>query len=263
MDLLKRSLAPITDAAWEEINQQAVSSLQSFLSARKVVDINGPMGWEYTAVPQGRLTIKSAEPKKVRYGVFQVLPLLETRKTFSLEAWELDNINRGAQDIDLGALEDAARELALFEEKAIYYGLEDAQIPGLVNSSEFETIPVGNTAKELVENLANALMLFKENAIDGPFNFVVSKAVWKLLSEYEKGYPVIKVVQNAIGGKVILNTENEHSFLLSARGGDFSLTLGQDYSIGYESHTSTQVQLFLAASFTFQVMEPKALIIMK
>jgi uncharacterized linocin/CFP29 family protein len=263
MDLLRKSLAPITDAAWEEINEQATLSLETFLTARNVVDVDGPKGWDYTSVPQGRLSIKNSDPKKVRYGIFQVLPLVETRRTFVLDSWELDNAVRGAEDIDLGALEDAAKEIAMFEEKAIYYGLDDANIPGLVNSSEFENMQVGEDPKQLVATLSEALMRFKRNAIEGPFHFVVSQKVWKMLAEYEKGYPVRKVVENMIGGKVILNTDNEHSFLISGRGGDFKLSLGQDYSIGYESHSNTEVELFFAASFTFQVLEPKALIVLE
>jgi uncharacterized linocin/CFP29 family protein len=46
--------------------------------------------------------------------------------------------------------------------------------------------------------------------------------------------------------------------VVTARGGDFSLHLGQDLSIGYQSHTDTDVALYLQESMTFQVLTAEA-----
>jgi len=48
--------------------------------------------------------------------------------------------------------------------------------------------------------------------------------------------------------------------VLSTRGGDFALHLGQDVSIGYTSHTPTAVQLYLQESFTFLLLTAEAAI---
>jgi uncharacterized linocin/CFP29 family protein len=42
------------------------------------------------------------------------------------------------------------------------------------------------------------------------------------------------------------------------RGGDFLFESGQDLSIGYESHDSDQVNLYIEESFTFRVATPEA-----
>ena len=44
MDILKRSLAPIVPAAWEEIDEQAALALKAALAGRKAVDVKGPLG---------------------------------------------------------------------------------------------------------------------------------------------------------------------------------------------------------------------------
>jgi uncharacterized linocin/CFP29 family protein len=46
--------------------------------------------------------------------------------------------------------------------------------------------------------------------------------------------------------------------VLSMRGGDFSLHLGQDLSIGYLSHTEAEVTLYLQESLTFQLLAGEA-----
>src|SRR5699024_12514678 len=81
----------------------------------------------------GRIDISSNDNADVKYGVNNVLPLVESRRGFSLDLWELDNAARGAEDIDLTDMEKAARDIASFEEKAIYFGLKKAGIAGLKN----------------------------------------------------------------------------------------------------------------------------------
>ena len=48
------------------------------------------------------------------------------------------------------------------------------------------------------------------------------------------------------------------AFLLSTRGGDYELHLGQDLSIGYLSHDATSVQLYFQESLTFLVQTSEA-----
>lgn len=51
--------------------------------------------------------------------------MVETRISFNLDVWELDNVIRGAEDVELGPLEEAAAQAADFEDKAIYEGLSE------------------------------------------------------------------------------------------------------------------------------------------
>jgi uncharacterized linocin/CFP29 family protein len=48
------------------------------------------------------------------------------------------------------------------------------------------------------------------------------------------------------------------AFVLTTRGGDFDLHIGQDVSIGYLSHTDTSVRLYLQESFTFLLLTSEA-----
>ena len=132
MSMLKRNIAPMPSKVWDEIDERAKTVLTNILSARKVVHVEGPMGWDYAVVPEGRLDIiDKNEDSDVSVGTYRVKPLLEARISFELDRWELDNITRGAKDIDLEALEEATKKLALFEENLIYNGYEKADIKGL------------------------------------------------------------------------------------------------------------------------------------
>ncbi len=76
------------------------------------------MGTDFPGVPEGRLEFPKKQPKDgVSYGVHKVHHLVETRIPFDLDVKELDNVVRGAKDVDLANLDDAARKIALFEEQ--------------------------------------------------------------------------------------------------------------------------------------------------
>ena len=46
--------------------------------------------------------------------------------------------------------------------------------------------------------------------------------------------------------------------MLTTRGGDFELHIGQDVSIGYLSHTDSAIRLYLQESFTFLLLTSEA-----
>jgi len=72
MDILKRNVAPLTQSAWDEIDGRAEEVLRSRLTARKAVKVNGPMGWNFTALSEGRLNLIQNKDAEVAIGVFKV-----------------------------------------------------------------------------------------------------------------------------------------------------------------------------------------------
>ncbi len=264
MDILRKSLAPISDKAWEEINEDAKNTLETALSARKFVDIEGPKGLDHAAVPLGSLKLPSKQGKKdVQYGIHQLMPLVETRIPFELNIWELDNVARGNEDIDLDNLQEAAYKIAEFEENAIYNGFSQANIEGLLNASEHSAMDLPEKMDDIIGIISKAIVRFQKKGVQGPFNLIVGPEIYEKLNSFMQGYPLRKQVEKIIEGEIILAHKIESALLVSARGGDFRLTLGQDLSIGYENHDNKKVELYFMESFTFQVLDPAALIVMK
>lgn len=260
MEILRRSVAPITSEAWQEMDEQAKQILATTLSARKFADVEGPMGWKYAAHPLGRLNLaENQNSEGVRYGVHKVLPLVESRRTFELSIWELDNISRGSKNPDLSTLEAAAKEMAIFEEKAVYFGLTAAGIEGLAKAAEGRTVALaGEDGNGIANSVTEATFRLNEDGIEGPYALVASPKLWKTIYGKSCGYPLSKHVERIVE-KVILSSQDA-SFVVSLRGGDFELVLGQDFSLGFEERCGDKVRFFLAESFTFQVNTPEAVV---
>ncbi|MFP4589069.1 MAG: family 1 encapsulin nanocompartment shell protein [Candidatus Acetothermia bacterium] len=260
MDLLKRNLAPITDEGWEEIDETAREVLYTHLSARRFVDVSEPQGWEFSALPQGRLEIqKQTENDEVNFGIRKNLPVVETRLSFDLEIWELDDIVRGAEDIDLDPLEEAVEKAARFEEKALYSGLEEGCIEGLREASAL-SLKMEPNPQGILQTLSEGVATFRDQSIEGPYYLVVNRRSWQDLNAFTKGYPLKRQTRDLLDAPIIYSQNVEDPLLLSGRGGDFELTLGKDFSIGYQNHDKQTVTLFVTESFAFRVLEPAAVI---
>ena len=63
-----------------------------------------------------------------------------------------------------------------------------------------------------------------------------------------------------LDGDIIWAPAIDGALLLSGRGGDFELRLGQDLSIGYLSHDADTVQLYFQESLTFLVYTTEAIV---
>ncbi len=264
MDLLKKELAPITDEAWKEINDQAKEILNTDLSVRKFADVDGPHGLDMGAIPAGRVYLpKNQDTKEIRYGIQEVQPLVEVRTSFKLDLWELDNVERGAEDIDLDPLEKAAKRIAAFEEKTIFDGLKNTNIKGLNKSAEHEPLKFPENADNIPHVITEAVTRLKTSSVEGPYSLVLDTKSWEVISAHVNRYPLRLQLKEILGGSLILSPNLKGAFVVSERSGNFKLTLGQDISIGYETHDRNEVQLYFTEAFTFQVIDPAAIIFMK
>ena len=262
MDMFKRELAPLSAEGWNEIEKRAKEVLLSRLTARKVVNVQGPKGLDFTAVNEGRLTLLD-DKNDVKAGIYTLKPLTEARIRFTLNRWEIDNIVRGAKDIDFTNLDEAVEKLALFEENAIYNSYPAGAIKGLKESSAHKKLTLGETGTEILTSLTEGIMLLKKSYIHGPYSLVVGTKAWINLNKEVQGMPLLERVEKILGAKVVLSTSVEGAILVPYDNDNLELTIGADFSLGYESHDTKEITLFATESFTFRVLEPKAIVVFK
>ncbi len=262
MNILKKTLAPITDEAWKEIKSEAEKVFKATQTARSFVDIDGPNGFDYSAVSTGRLYTPENQPKSgINYGIRQVLPLIEVRKPFTLDIWELDNLSRGAKDANLDNMLKAAEEIALFEEDIIYNGFEKGETKGLLKGSEHKPVPTPEDPEEFLKKVAEQLIKLRKAYVNGPYTLIADEKVWKKLIKLTEGYPFTRQLKKLLEGRIIVNPNINKSLLVSEQGGDYELVIGQDISIGYDSHDTEKVKLYFTESFTFRILSPEAIIV--
>lgn len=260
MDLLKRQLAPIIPEAWTEIEEEARRVLKLNLAGRKLVDFDGPHGWEFAAVNLGRLNFQKDQPAEdIHVGIRQVLPLIETRVPFFLNQMELDTVARGATDADLDPVVEAAQKIAKFEDTVIFKGYRDGNVQGILESSPHQPLKIPADHRKYPHLVVEATEVLRTEGVDGPYAMALGPQAYNNLAQAaDDGYPISAHLQRIIDGPVVRVPALEGAVVLSVRGGDYLLTVGQDLSIGYTECDRDQVELYLTCSFTFRVLEPAA-----
>lgn len=261
--LLKRELAPIATEAWKQIDDEARRVLKLHLAGRKVVDFSGPHGWELGGVNTGRLKeIKGAAADEVGHAIRDVRPLVELRAPFTLTTLELDYAGRGADDSDLDAVIAVAERVARAEDSAIFHGFKDGAIAGIIEASPHAPIDV-KSSLEWPRAVSAGKEVLRLAGVNGPYALVLGADAYnELTADSDDGYPLSRRLEETlVDGSIVWAPALEHrAVLLSVRGGDFELTVGQDLSIGYTAHDRKNVELYMTESFTFRVLEKTAAI---
>src|SRR5579872_5720632 len=135
MNNLYRELAPISAAAWAEIETEARRTLKRHLAARRVVDVEGPKGVDFSAVGTGHVQGIPSPGEGIQAVRREVKALVELRVPFELSRQAVDDVERGANDSDWQPAKDAARKLAFAEDRALFEGYAAAGIVGVRQGS--------------------------------------------------------------------------------------------------------------------------------
>ncbi|RDI51815.1 family 1 encapsulin nanocompartment shell protein [Nocardia mexicana] len=265
MNNLHRELAPITDEAWSAIEEEATRTFKRHIAGRRVVDLSGPHGTDYSAVGLGRTTAISAPDEGVQVRQRVVAPLVELRVPFTLSREELDNVERGAKDTDLDPVKDAARRIAFAEDRGIFEGYPAADITGIRAAASNTPITLPSDPRLVPEAVAQALSELRLAGVDGPYSVLLSADLYTQVSETsDHGHPIRTHIERLIPeGEIIWAPAIDGAFVLTTRGGDFDLQLGQDLSIGYQSHNADTVQLYFQQSLTFLVYTAEAAVALR
>ena len=265
MNNLHRELAPISDVAWADLEAEARRTFSAYVAGRRVVDVPDPGGPALAAIGTGHRRPLDPPAEGVQATQRDALPLIELRVPFTVARRDVDSVERGAADPDWQPVKDAARKIAFAEDRATFHGLTAAGIGGLAPGSSNPPLPLPADVRELPATLARAVGALREAGVGGPYSLVLSAAAYTAASEgTDHGYPVWNHLTRLIpDDRIIWAPALDGAVVLSTRGGDHELRLGQDLSIGYQSHDAEHIQLYFQESLTFRVLTSEASVVLR
>jgi uncharacterized linocin/CFP29 family protein len=261
MSHLLREHAPITEASWGLIDDEARERLTPALAARKLVDFSDPHGWEHSATNLGRTrALADAPVDGVTAAQRSVLAIVELWAPFSVARGELRDADRGADDVDLDALDEAARRMATAENRAVFHGWAAAGITGIAEASTHEPIPLGEDCERYPRHVARAVEALLSAGVGGPYGLALGPEAYTRVLETSEhgGYPLLEHLREILGGPLVWAPGVDGAVVVSQRGGDFLFDLGEDLSIGYDGHDAEAVALYIVESFSFRVVTSDA-----
>jgi uncharacterized linocin/CFP29 family protein len=259
MNNLHRELAPISDAAWAQIEAETSRTLKRYFGGRRVVDMPGPGGITLSAIGTGHLQTIDALEQGVEARRRDVSRLVELRAPFELDRQMIDDVERGAADSDWQPAKDAARQIAFAEDRAIFEGYPAAGVKGIRDGASNKSVPLPADVRAYPQAIANGLSELRLAGVNGPYAAIFGADEYTALAETsDHGYPVLEHVKRLVEDEIIWAPAIRGGFVMTKRGGDFALHVGQDVSIGYSGHTDTAVRLYLQETFTFLLLTAEA-----
>ncbi|ROQ77664.1 family 1 encapsulin nanocompartment shell protein [Streptomyces sp. NBC_01260] len=261
MNNLHRALAPVTQAAWDQIEEEARRTFSRHLAGRRVVDVRGPEGPQLAAIGDGHLREIDPPTPDVLARARTSVPVIEWRVPFTVTRAALDDVERGSDDSDWQPVKDAARTCAFAEDMALIDGYAAAGITGLRDGSSHTALPLPADARDYPATVSQALTQLRLAGVDGPYRLLLGADAFTEATETsDHGYPVSTHLARLLDDPILWAPAVAGGVLLSTRGGDFELCLGEDLSIGYQEHDATTVTLYFHQSFTFRMLTPEAVV---
>ncbi|GII59590.1 hypothetical protein Pth03_79790 [Planotetraspora thailandica] len=259
MNNLHRELAPISEAAWADLESEVRRTFIRHLAGRRLVDVPESGGVTLSSVSTGHLSHVEPPAPGVESRLRVSQPLVELRVPFTVNRQAVDDVERGAKDADWDPVKEAARKMAYAEDRAIFEGYAAAGIGGIRQGSTNPPLSLPAEARDYPNTISQAITTLRLAGVDGPYSLALSADAYTLVNETsDHGYPIHEHLARLIDGDIIWAPAISGAFLLTTRGGDYELHVGQDLSVGYESHDATSVRLYLQESLTFLVYTGEA-----
>jgi len=259
MNNLHRELAPISEAAWADIEEETTRTLKRYLAGRRVVDVQSAGGVGLSAIGTGHLKTIATPGEGIIARQRDVKALVELRVPFELDRQQIDDVERGAEDSDWQPAKDAAQKIAYAEDRAIFDGYAAASIVGIRQGTSNPVMTLPADVRQYPDAIAQALSQLRLVGVNGPYRVLLGADAYTALAETsDNGYPVLEHIRKLVKEEIIWAPAVVGAFVLTTRGGDFDLHIGQDVSIGYLSHTDSVVRLYLQETLTFLLLTTEA-----
>lgn len=204
MNNLHRELAPISNAAWAEIEEEAKRTLKRHLAARRVVDVVGPKGLDFSAVGTGHVRQIATPGDGIQSVQREVKALVELRVPFQLSRQQIDDVERGAEDSDWSPVKEAAKKIAFAEDRAVFDGYAAANIQGIREGSSNPVMPLPSSVKNYPDAVARAVGRLRLAGCNGPYVLVLGADAYDAASGgSDDGYPVLHHIEREVDGDII------------------------------------------------------------
>ncbi len=145
------------------------------------------------------------------------------------------------------------------EDRAVFEGNAAAQIQAIRQATSNPIGALPDDPRSYPRAMAEAISQLRLVGVNGPYRAVLSADAYTAVSETsDYGYPVLDHIRRLVSEEIVWAPAIAGAFVMTARGGDFALYLGQDVSLGYLSHTERSVRLYVQETLTFVVFTAEA-----
>lgn len=182
-----------------QIEDEAARTLKRYLARRVKDDLHGPEGYDLSGgrhrpYPPG----VDPDAEGVHSAQREVNPLVELRVPFTLTRWAVDDVARGSNDPDWQPLKDAARQIALAEDRWSSTATRP-QASTASRETSNPSWPCPRMLRIIRRAVARAVSQLRLAGVNGPYALVLGIAAFTAaIGGAEDGYPIAKHLEKLV-----------------------------------------------------------------
>ncbi len=262
---LGRDDAPFGDGIWSALDSTVINVAKGQLSARKVLEIEGPYGLALKSVP---LPDEVATEGDVKLAASPVLPVPLIETTFTLGARDLASHEETGFSLDAAAVAHAAIAAAAAEDTLIFEGNKTIGIEGLLTAKGAQSVNLGKWEEvgTAANDVIKALTALDDAGFHGPYVLALAPNLHNMLFRlYPQGYQIeMQHIESIVGSSVIKAPGIKKGGVLVATGKQFaSIVIGQDMSTGFVGPENGDYVFKIVESLVPRIRVPSAVCVLK
>lgn len=261
-DFLDRQSAPFGPDVWAKIDQAVIGAASAQLSARRLLDMEGPYGLGLKSISGPDEDIETEAHATVC--VSPTIPVPTIRYPFTLPMRDVADYERGGIIFNLRAIATAAIAMAHREDEMIFNGMPERGIPGLLNATESAGVHLEQWTEPGMgfNNIMEAVNVLDSRGLHGPYALALAPSRYNALFRIytNAGITEYEQVKSLIGGDIVKASALNDGGVLVATGRQFlSLVFGQDLVTAYAGITCGEYEFCLMESVVLKVSLPSAI----
>jgi uncharacterized linocin/CFP29 family protein len=261
MEHLNRESCGFSTELWDRIDAAAAKAARDVLTARRILEVDGPYGVGLTSVELGgEAYCRPVEEKLAGAVASRAIAVPMLQQTFELSIRRVEGHLRMGLPLDLRPVEDAAEAVARREEDLIYHGVDELGLPGLLTAPGRHVAACGDWSKveQALTDVLAAVAQLDDSDFRGPYALALSPTRYNALFRRYEGSDMLQLdhLKRLCEGGVF-KAAIEGGLLVDPRAGD--LKVGQDLRVGYSANDGIHFKLFASESLVFLLADAEAI----
>jgi uncharacterized linocin/CFP29 family protein len=261
---LHRSDAPFDEKLWTLIDETVVGAAKSQLSARRIIEIDGPYGPGLKFIAGKDAVSKDAKAADVLAS--PALPVVALQKPFSLAMRDIAHFEETHLPPDMESAALAALDCARQEDHILLYGSEPLGIKGLLNASGtlsqklHKWDEVGRAADDVIK----AVTALDDAGFHGPYALALAPALYNMLfRRYPQGDMVELDHVRAMVHSITKAPAIASGGVLLAQGKQYAtIVLGQDLITRFVGPSGGDYQFSIFESLALRLLAPSSICVL-
>lgn len=260
LEFLQRADAPFGAATWARIDETVVAAARSQMTARRLLDVEGPYGLGLKVLTGTDLEQAGG------VGLSASIPVPTLRESFAIPIRDIANFEQTGIPFPLAPVAQAAVAAARREDELIFRGLPDLGIPGLLTVPGTSRTPLKAWAEPgaAFEDVLAAVNKLDAAGFPGPYALALAPVRYNQLFRVYAGSQQTEYqqLQMLVTGGIVKAPVLEDGGVLVAVGPQFiSIVIGQDLATGFVGPAGDAYEFILMESLVLRPARPEAVCI--